>query len=85
MPTVKDIPGPYRFYFYSIDSEEPAHVHVKRDKDHCKFWLEPVSLAKNSGFKPKELGDIRKIIVSNFIKIMEAWDEHFGELDGSEN
>ena len=39
MPTIKDIPGPYRFYFYSFDCNEPMHVHVGRDDTMCKFWL----------------------------------------------
>jgi len=34
MPTVKNIPGPYRLYFYSFDCNEPKHVHVQKgEKD----------------------------------------------------
>jgi uncharacterized protein DUF4160 len=65
MPTVKNIPGPYRFFFYSFDCNEPQHVHVQREKKICKFWLEPISLSKNGGFSPKELNSIRQIIESN--------------------
>lgn len=32
MPTIKDIPGPYRFYFYIFDCGEPLHVHVRRER-----------------------------------------------------
>jgi hypothetical protein len=28
MPTVRNLPGPYRFFFYSFDCNEPEHVHV---------------------------------------------------------
>ncbi|PYR02104.1 MAG: hypothetical protein DMG00_29760, partial [Acidobacteria bacterium] len=45
MPKVTGIPGPYWFFFYSFDCNEPIHVHVRRDRQHCKFWLAPVSLA----------------------------------------
>jgi len=31
MPTVKNIPGPYRFFFFSFDCNEPEHVHVQRE------------------------------------------------------
>ena len=48
MPTVKDIPGPHRVFFYSFDCNEPAHVHVRRERMVCKFWLEPVTLAAGS-------------------------------------
>ena len=30
MPTVLR-EGPYRYYFYASDREEPPHVHVERD------------------------------------------------------
>ncbi|MGH2758625.1 MAG: DUF4160 domain-containing protein [Actinomycetota bacterium] len=36
--------GPYRFFFYSGDRLEPPHVHVERDDDQAKFWLQPVAL-----------------------------------------
>ncbi|MDA0768650.1 MAG: DUF4160 domain-containing protein [Chloroflexi bacterium] len=39
MPTVSGNSGPYRFFFYSFDCIEPPHVHVRRDKMTCKFWL----------------------------------------------
>jgi len=76
MPTVKNIPGPYRLLFYSFDCNEPKHVHIQREKLICKFWLEPISLAKNSGFSPKELNSIRRIVESNQTEILEAWHEH---------
>lgn len=78
MPTISGITGPYRFFFYSFDCSEPKHVHVRRDRDVCKFWLEPVSLAYNNGFSPKELNRIRKSIVDHLDQIVEAWDEHCG-------
>ena len=49
MPTVLRS-GPYRVYFYSHESNEPAHVHIDRDQASCKFWLSPVNLASNLGF-----------------------------------
>ena len=79
MPTAPGMTGPYRFFFYSFDCNEPRHVHVRRDKAVCKFWLDPVELASNSGFKPKELNRIRTIILDNLDLFREAWDEHCGE------
>jgi len=78
MPTVKNIPGPYRFFFYSFDCNEPLHVHVRREKMMCKFWLEPVALSKNRRFSPRELNRIRRIIYDNLDNIIEAWHEHCG-------
>lgn len=78
MPSIKNISGPYRFFFYSFDCGEPKHVHVQREKLICKFWLEPISLVKNSGFSPQELNIIRRTIQSNLPGILEAWHEHCG-------
>jgi hypothetical protein len=85
MPTVKNIPGPYRFFFYSFDCNEPMHVHIQRERMVCKFWLEPVVLSNNHGFTPKELNAIREIIYANRKKIVEAWYEHCGKISGSQN
>ena len=41
--------GPYRFFFFSSDRNEPTHVHVKRDDKLAKFWLAPVRMAYNFG------------------------------------
>jgi len=76
MPSVKNITGAYRFFFYSFDCGEPKHIHVQREKQLCKFWLEPIALAKNSGFSAHELNKIRRMIKTNFLEIMEAWNEH---------
>jgi hypothetical protein len=79
MPTVPGITGPYRFYFYSFDCNEPMHVHVRRERKVCKFWLERIALAYNNGFSAKELNRIRKLIVTYLGTIREAWNEHCGE------
>lgn len=76
MPTVKDIPGPYRFFFYSFDCNEPRHVHIRREKMTCKFWLDPISLSQNYGFSPQELNQIRRLTEKYHEIISEAWYEH---------
>ncbi len=79
MPTIRGVRGPYRFFFYSFNCNEPKHVHVRRERMMCKYWLEPVALAANDGFSPAELNRIRVIIVRHLERILEAWDEHCGE------
>ena len=54
MPTVFQV-GPYSFIFFSSDKGEPPHIHVRRDRQLVKFWLEPISLSKNRGFKDHEV------------------------------
>ncbi|NOZ69400.1 MAG: DUF4160 domain-containing protein [Deferribacteres bacterium] len=53
-------------------------MHVQREKNVCKFWLEPIVLSKNYGFTSRELNTIREIIYTNRKKIVEAWHEHCG-------
>ncbi len=77
MPTVLRI-GPYRFYFYSHETTEPAHIHVDRDNLSAKFWISPVGLARNLGFSPKELRQLQSMVSENRTKIQEAWDGYFG-------
>ena len=77
MPTVLR-EGPYRFFWYSHEPGEPAHVHVDRDGRSAKFWLNPVSLARNIGYPVHELGRIRGIIEVNQASLEEAWNGYFG-------
>lgn len=76
MPTVLII-GPYRFFFYSGDQDEPAHIHVERDNHKAKFWLQPVRLQNSGGFKRKELNRIQELIEENQAHFLEEWDEYF--------
>ncbi len=77
MPTVLRV-GRYRFYFFSNEGQEPPHIHVKAGSDQAKFWLYPIELASNYGFRAHELNEIRRIIEQHQLELGEAWDEHFG-------
>jgi hypothetical protein len=77
MPTVVRS-GPYRFYFYSHEPNEPPHVHVDRDDLSAKFWLEPIGLVRNFGFSPKELRLIQKLVTQHQAELVEKWHGHFG-------
>lgn len=77
MPTVLQA-GPYRFYFYSHDMHEPPHVHVDREKFSAKFWLDPVELARNLGYRPKELRKLQRLVNHHLDDLLEGWHGHFG-------
>ena len=77
MPTALRI-GPYRFYFYSHEPNEPPHVHVDRDNLSAKFWLVPVALARNFGFSATELRRVESLVEQNTRKLIEEWNGHFG-------
>ncbi len=77
MPTVLR-EGPYHVYFYADESPEPAHVHVDRDRRSAKFWLHPVALAANRGFKPLELRRIRRMLIRHEDVLLAKWHAHHG-------
>jgi hypothetical protein len=79
VPRIVGIPGLYWFFFYSFDCDEPTHVHVRRDRQHCKLWLAPVELTWNHGFGPRELNEIRRLVLEYEQIIIEAWNEHCGQ------
>lgn len=76
MPTVLRN-GPYRFFFYAGDRDEPRHVHVERDKDIAKFWLEPVRLQNSGGFGRNEINRIQRLVEENRDDLVRSWDEFF--------
>lgn len=76
MPTVDRI-GPYRFFFFSNEGNEPAHIHVQRDSKLAKFWLEPVVLVSSAGFTAHELREIEELVESNQNTYLEKWNEYF--------
>ena len=69
--------GSYRFYFYSHEPNEPAHVHVDRDAGSAKFWLNPVSLARNLGLRASELREVERLIREHQPELLEAWNGYF--------
>lgn len=77
MPTVFTHHG-YRFFFYSNEGSEPAHVHVERGGGVCKFWLRPARLARSDGFSKRDLAKIATIVRERQQEILDAWGEHVG-------
>ena len=77
MPTVLRIKG-YRIGFFSADGDEPPHVHVTKEDCTAKFWLDPVSLAENVGYRRHELHDILRLLTEHHDQLLNAWHEYFG-------
>ncbi len=71
MPTVLQV-GPYSFIFFSSDRGEPAHIHVKRDRQVAKFWLAPAALVTNRGFRVHELRRVTRLVRQHQAPPLEA-------------
>jgi hypothetical protein len=67
----------YRFFFYSLEEREPCHVHVAHAGRYTKFWLDPVTLASNRGFRSYELTVIRELVLENRDLFLEKWNAYF--------
>jgi hypothetical protein len=78
LPTVLRA-GPYRFFFYSADRDEPPHVHLEREEGKAKFWLEPVRLESSRGFVRVEIGRVQRLVEENTGFLLRSWHEYFGE------
>jgi hypothetical protein len=76
MQTVIKIKG-FRFFFFSLEGNEPAHIHIEQAERYAKFWLEPVQLAKSDGFRSFEISELRKLVEDNKELFKERWNEHF--------
>ncbi len=78
MPTVFRT-GPYRFFFYSSDRDEPPHIHVEREDKTVKFWLDPIRLQRSKGLSRPEVRRIQRIVDENHARLMEAWNAYFSD------
>ena len=76
MPTILRS-GPYRFFFYSSDREEPPHVHAERNDNEAKFWLRPVKLERSKGFTRQELRQVERLILERAEAMLRSWNEYF--------
>lgn len=76
MPTVLKIKG-FRFFFYSLEGNEPPHIHVEHGDKVAKYWLNPVDLASSYGFRSHELSKLRLMVIENKALFLEKWYEYF--------
>lgn len=76
MPTVLRIKG-LRFHFYSDEGAEPAHIHIRSADGECKFWLSPISLARNKGIPAHQLREIERIVFDQQELLLEKFNEYY--------
>jgi len=75
MPTILRIKG-YRFFFFSREGNEPAHLHIEQAERYAKFWIAPVQLAVSDGFRNSEIAELRKLVEENSNYLEEKWNEY---------
>lgn len=75
-PTIRRA-GPYRFFFYSGDRDEPPHVHVERESNRAKFWLDPIRLCESGGFNRSEIRRVTELVHDHREEFLKAWHDYF--------
>ena len=66
----------FKFFFYQADvANEPPHVHVTKQGNEAKFWLDPVRIAREGRFRKSDLRDIERIVQDNLEFLLKAWKE----------
>ena len=50
-------------------------MHVQKCGSEAKFWLGPVQLSWNKGFRGAELRQIIKLLEQHESELIEAWTE----------
>jgi len=78
MPTVLLL-GPYRFFFFSGDRDEPLHIHVERERMLAKFWLSPLRLQYSTGFGRPELTKLESLVREHRELFAESWNDYFAD------
>ena len=78
MPTVLNA-DEVRYFFDSLEGQEPPHIPVERGGATGKFWLDPVELASSRGFRSHELRRLRLVVIGNRDRFTKAWHDHFGD------
>lgn len=75
MPVVLRVNG-YKFFFYEADvAGEPPHVHVTKDGNEAKYWINPVKAARAGRFRKSDLREIERIINDNLEFLLSAWEK----------
>ncbi|MFP4279784.1 MAG: DUF4160 domain-containing protein [Halochromatium sp.] len=78
MPTLLRIKG-WRVHFYSDEGTEPPHIHIRSAEGECKFWLSPISLARNRGIPAHQLREIERIVFDHQAFLLEKFHDYHGD------
>lgn len=78
MPVIFRYKG-FAFFFVMFDLNEPIHVHVRQGTKEAKFWVHPLRLAWNRGYRPHELHEIERLIEDNRVLIETTWQEELNK------
>ena len=76
MPTILRQSG-FRFFFYSNENAEPAHIHIEKGDAAAKVWLDPIELENAYDFSSREIRQFLDIINVHQFTLIRAWNDYF--------
>lgn len=74
MPTILRENG-FRFFFYSHEGNEPAHIHIIGRGGEMKVWLYSLTIAYAYNLTATDQRDALKITKENVILLRAKWKE----------
>ena len=77
MPTILEENG-FSVMVFTLEPNEPAHVHVMKDRKLAKFWLGSLDVAKNRGYRANELMAIRRILKIHQTELKKSYEKIHG-------
>ena len=54
-------------------------MHVQRDNQIAKFWLDPVTLERSGGMRRSDIHRVERIIEENQASFLREWDVRFND------
>jgi len=76
VPTYFEARG-LRFFFTSLDCDEPPHAHVQAGRAIAKFWIDNgVELEGNHGLTATQIRTASRLIRDRRDECLRRWREH---------
>ena len=54
-------------------------IHIERDEDEAKFWLDPIRIQSNRGFSRAEINRIQKLVEEHQEQLLAGWNDFFND------
>lgn len=74
MPTILSKNG-FRFFFYTGEGNEPAHIHIIGRGGEMKVWLNPIQVSNVYSMSSKDQKEVLRITKDNAKLFIEKWKE----------
>lgn len=68
--------GAFKADFYSIDCDEPPHVHVRSGEGVAKIWLIPVSVQWERWAHKSTGRRAVRFVEETVVSLLRRWEEH---------